>query len=136
VNRRNPINDRSVKPRIVTLAIRWIARVWGIASIGFVLLILVGELLFPHAPTPATFRDLVLLFFFPFGTCVGMILAWLWEALGGGITVGSILAFYAALRITDGRFPGGPFFALIAGPGFLFLLSWAITVDRKKTTGV
>ena len=125
------MNNPTIKPGIVTLVIRWIARVWSIASVGLVLLIAVGELVYPHAAAPATFRDLVLLFFFPFGTCVGMILAWRWEGLGGGITVGSLLAFYAALRVIDGRFPRGPYFALIAAPGLLFLLSWAITVLRK-----
>ena len=129
------MNDSRAKPPIMVLTIRWIARVWSIASIGLVLLIAVGELIYPHAPAPAAFRDLVGLFFFPFGTCVGMILAWRWEGLGGGITVGSLLAFYAALRVMDGRFPRGPWFALIAAPGILFLLSWAITLARAKQSG-
>ena len=129
------MNDSRAKPPIMVLTIRWIARVWSIASVGLVLLIAVGELIYPHAPPPTAFRDLVGLFFFPFGTCVGMILAWRWEGLGGGITVGSLLAFYAALRVMDGRFPRGPWFALIAAPGILFLLSWAITLARAKQSG-
>jgi hypothetical protein len=112
--------------------IRRIAKVWSIASIGFTLLMLVGELIAPHAPPPTALRDLLGLFFFPFGTCVGMVLAWRWEGLGGAITVGSLLAFYATLYIADGRFPRGPFFLLVAAPGFLFLLSWAITITSKK----
>ncbi len=128
------MDDGRAKPDIVTLIIRWIARIWSITTIGFVLLILAGELLLPHAPPP-TLRDLVGLFFFPFGVCVGMLLAWRWEGLGGCVAVGSLLAFYATLRIMNGRFPGGPYFALIAAPGFLFLLSWAITVARKKKRG-
>lgn len=104
--------------------IRWIARVWSVASIGFILLILAGELFSPHAPPPTALRDLLGLFFFPFGTCVGMVLAWRWEGLGGAITVGSLLAFYATLYIADGQFPRGLFFLLVAAPGLLFLLSW------------
>jgi len=126
------MNSPTVKAGSAALAIRWIARVWSIASVGFVLLIAGGELVSPHAAAPATLRDFIGLFFFPFGTCVGMILAWRWEGLGGGITVGSFLAFYAALRIMDGRFPRGPYFALVAAPGILFLLSRAITVAGKK----
>jgi hypothetical protein len=128
----NPTHEHRIKLGMVGLIIRWIARVWSIASVGFVLLILVAELLFPHAEASFTFRDLVLLLFFPFGTCVGMIVGWRWEGLGGAITVGSLIAFYAALRIMDGRFPGGPYFALVAAPGFLFLLSWATTVAWKR----
>jgi len=74
-----------------------------------------------------TFRDRVGLFFFPLGVCLGMILAWHWEGLGGGITVGSLLAFYTALRVMDGRFPRGPYFALVATPGILFLACWLLS---------
>jgi hypothetical protein len=70
------MKNSTAKVDTATRVIRWIARIWSIASIGFVLLILVGEFLFPHAPASFAFRDLVLLFFFPFGACVGMILAW------------------------------------------------------------
>lgn len=134
MNRRSPVNERGVKLGIVALTIRWVAKAWTIASIGLVLLILVGELLLPHAPLPM-FRDLAGLFFFPFGVCVGMLLAWRWEALGGAITVGSLLALYGALHIMDGRFPRGPYFALIAGPGFLFPLSSAITIATQRKKG-
>jgi hypothetical protein len=127
------MNESRAKAPIAVLTVRWIARVWSIASVGFVLLIVAGELVYPHAPPPSTFRDLVGLLFFPFGTCVGMILAWRWEGLGGGITVVSLLAFYAALRLMDGQFPRGPYFALVAAPGALFLASWAITAARKKS---
>jgi hypothetical protein len=77
------MNESGAKAPIAVLTVRWIARVWSIASVGFVLLIVVGELAYPHAPPPSAFRDLVGLFFFPFGTCVGMILAWRWEGVGG-----------------------------------------------------
>ena len=125
------MNNPTVEPGIVTLVIRWIARVWSMASVGLVLLIVVGELIYPHAPPP-TFRDLVGMFFFPFGVCVGMIVAWRWEGLGGGITVGSLLAFYVALRVINGRFPRGPWFALIAAPGILFLICWLLSRGTRK----
>jgi hypothetical protein len=93
---------------------RWIARLWSSASIGF-------------NPAQFAFRDLVGLLFFPCGVCLGMIVAWRREGLGGGITVGSLLAFYAALGVMDGRFPRGPWFALIAAPGILFLTCWLLS---------
>lgn len=96
----------TVKPRVI-FVVRRIAKIWSAASVGFALLVIAGELIYPHAPPPSTVRDLVGLFLFPFGVCVGMILAWRWEGLGGSITLGSLLGFYAALRIMDGRFPGG-----------------------------
>ena len=125
VEGRDHMKGPIAKHGIVT--IRWIARVWSIASIGFALLILIGELIYPQAPPPATLRDWVGLFFFPFGVCMGMIAAWRREGVGGGITVGSLLAFYAALRVMDGRFPRGPYFALLAAPGVLFLVCWLLS---------
>jgi len=118
------------------LIVRWIARGWSLFSLGFVALFVVGELLFPTAALPTTARDLIGLSLFPSAVSLGMILAWRREGLGGGITVGSLLAFYALLRFTDGKFPRGPYFALVAAPGALFLLSWAISRWRTNPTGV
>ena len=50
--------------------------------------------------------------------CAGLLLAWRWEALGGGIAVGCMLAA-TILR------PWVPGMALgLTLPGILFLLSW------------
>ena len=46
---RDYMKDPIAKRGSVTLIIRWIARVWSIASIGFTLLIFIGELIYPHA---------------------------------------------------------------------------------------
>jgi hypothetical protein len=101
------------------------AKVWSVASIGFLLLMFIGSGLEEgFNPAQFVFRDLAGLLFFPFGVGLGMIVAWRWEGLGGAITVGSLLAFYAALRLMDGRFPRGPWFALVAAPGVLFLVCW------------
>lgn len=127
------MKDPTVKPGIVTLVIRWMARVWSIASVGSVLLMFIGSgLAEGFSPAQLTFRDWVGLFFFPFGVCLGMIVAWRREGLGGGITVGSLLAFYAALRIMDGRFPRGPYFAILAAPGILFLVCWLLSWGMRK----
>ena len=126
------MNESSVKPPRAIRILRWAARIWSIVSIVFILLIAIGELIPPHAPPPSTLRDIVGMILFPFLTCVGMILAWRWEGLGGGITIGSVLAFYAWLGVMDGRLPRGPYFALVTGPGFLFLLLWVITAVGKK----
>jgi len=50
------------------------------------------------------------------------------------MTIGSLLVFYVALVLMDGRFPRGPFFALVAAPGILFLASWAISPRQRTKT--
>jgi len=130
------VSDPTLEPGIVTLIVRWMARAWSIASVGFILLMFIGSgLAEGFNLAQFTSRDWVGLFFFPFGVCLGMIVAWRREGLGGGIAVGSLLAFYAALRVMDGRFPRGPWFALVAAPGILFLMSWVLSA-RSPNYGV
>ena len=71
-----------------------------------------------------TLHELVLFLFFPLGVGLGMIIAWRWEGLGGGITVGSLAAFYLVHRLLSSGFPKGFGFVAMAFPGFLFLLCW------------
>jgi hypothetical protein len=111
---------------LVSSGIRWAARVWSIVSLGFMLLMIGGHIVSPTTPPPTAARDLLALFFFPTGVCVGLVVAWWREGLGGAVTVGSLLAFYLILWAFDGRFPRGPYFALVAGPGALFLLLWGL----------
>jgi len=110
-------NGRSMLSQVI----RWTARAWAVASVGLVLAFLVGEGFHPSQIKPREWLGLV---FFPVGICVGMILAWWREGLGGGVTVGSLLIFYAIHFVTAGTFPKGWAFLVFAAPGFLFLLSW------------
>ncbi len=126
------MNEPIVRPSITTLTIRWMARAWSLASVGFVLLMFIGSgLAEGFNPAQFTPRDWVGLSFFPFGVCLGIVMAWRWEGLGGSITVGSLMAFYAALWVMSSRFPDGPYFALVAAPGVLFLICWLLSRDRE-----
>jgi len=107
-----------------TRILRRIAQMWSLLSIAFVLLFVIGELFNPSGPAP-TPAEWVGLAFFPIGVVVGLVLAWRWEGIGGGTAVLSLLAFYTWEFICRGDFPGGPFFLLVAAPGFLFLIYWA-----------
>jgi hypothetical protein len=55
---------------------------------------------------------------------LGLILAWRWECVGGIVSLASLAGFYLTLFAFDQRFPRGPFFLLIALPGFFFLVAW------------
>jgi hypothetical protein len=105
-------------------ALRWTARVLSILAVGVVLLFAFGEEL-----NLARFssRDLLLFVFFPVGVCLGMVLAWRWEGLGGGMTVASLAAFYLVHRLLSAGSPRGLAFLVFAVPGFLFLVCWLWT---------
>lgn len=104
-----------------TTLVRWAARIWSLLSIAFLLLILFGEGLGNLAAITAT--EWLLLLFFPFGVLLGLILAWRWEMLGGGITMASLFLFYTAEFAISGSLADGPWFLLVAFPGLLFMIA-------------
>ena len=103
------------------LLIRWVARVWGTAIVSLVVLFALMQAATPDAPGP-TPTEWVGLLFFPVGLCAGLVLAWRWETAGGLLAVGSFLAFYTWMFVTGGRLPSGPYFAIAAVPGVLYLI--------------
>lgn len=109
-------------------ALRWSARASSILAIGIVLMFAFGEGL---NLSRFTNRELVLFVFFPLGVCLGMVVAWRWEGLGGGITTSSLAAFYLVHRLSSSGFPRGFALAVLSAPGLLFLLCWLWT--RLKT---
>jgi hypothetical protein len=113
------MENQTERQDVLTRRILWSARVWSIASVVILFLFVVGE-----GINPTSRMELLGLLFFPFGICVGMILGWWREAIGGSITVGSLLTFYVIHFITNGTLPKGWAWLVFAFPGFLFLLSW------------
>ena len=103
--------------------LRIVARVWSLLSIAFLLVMFIGEALSSPWVWP-TWSEWVGLALFPVGVTIGLVLAWWREGLGGAIAVGSLALFYLWDLIRTGTFPSGPFFLLVAAPGFLFLICW------------
>lgn len=114
-------------------AVRLIARILSVLSIGMILLIFMGEVVFPHSEAVFGVREIIALSFFPFGVIAGLILAWRRELLGGLVSIGSMAAFYLTLYLFDGRFPRGPFFLLLASPGILFMLASAAEMIQSHS---
>ena len=103
-------------------AIIWVARIWSLAAVGFVLLFLVGEVLNGQGGRP-TGAEWIGLAFWPGGVCLGLIIAWFRLGLGGVIATGSLVGFYIWYLLDRGTFPRGPYFLLVAAPGVLFLIA-------------
>jgi hypothetical protein len=95
---------------------------------GVVLLLSVGEGLYP-----AGLAEWIGLLLYPGGICLGLVVAWWREGLGGGITVGSLLAFYMLHAATAGGLPKGWAWLVLAVPGFLFLWCWKRSRDLTVT---
>ncbi len=103
----------------LTLAIRWTARAWAVVTVVIVVLLSLGEGVHPGGLT-----ELVGLVLYPGGICLGMVLAWWKEGLGGAVTVASLAGFYILYLLTRGTLPPGWAWLVLAVPGFLFLWCW------------
>lgn len=97
--------------------LKWTARAASLASLAILAAFAFGE---GGAPT---LRQAVLMVFFPFGLVGGLVLGWWRETWGGALALASLAAFYVLEVAMSGRFPGGPYFAILASPGLLFLAS-------------
>lgn len=110
------------------ILLRWSARASSIVVVAILIIFAFGEgLNLSHF----TARELLLFLFFPVGVCLGMVVAWRWEGLGGGITLTSLAAFYLVDFLMSSSFPRGYAFVVLALPGFLFLLSGLLTRSTK-----
>jgi hypothetical protein len=109
--------------------LRSLARASSVLVLAILLMFAFGEGL--HL-SRFTARELLMFLFFPLGFCVGMVVAWWREGLGGGITFASLAAFYLVDLFSSGSFPRGYAFVVLAVPGILFLLCGFRTSSRNK----
>lgn len=115
-------------------ALRWMARIWSLASLLFVLAFVIGEIFHP-SPRPPSESEWVGLALWPIGTVVGVFLAWRHEAWGAALTAACLIAFYAWGLISNAYAPAGPWFVLVAAPAFMFLLAKLSRPSRLRVTG-
>lgn len=55
--------------------------------------------------------------------------------LGGGITIGSLLSFYAAHLLLSSELPKGSFFVIFSSPGIVFLINWLLSHRKTRAKG-
>jgi hypothetical protein len=92
----------------------------------------VGE---PFPVEKITATQLLGLILFPVGLVIGFAVAWWREGLGGSITIGSLLAFYAVFTLLMHEpLSDGGWFLVFAIPAFLFLLSALLRRSRRLVT--
>jgi hypothetical protein len=125
------MNNLKNKILLITI-LRWIARIWSIASIAFLSFMLIASIVGAGEENGgfASSREVVQFLFFPLGILIGMIIAWKWEGLGGIITTGSIIVFHVFRP--DLIFEG--MFDVLAVPGLLFLACWLLSRGQQLET--
>lgn len=104
---------------------RWVARVCSLLNACLAVAFAVGE-----RGAPPTAQEWVGLAFFPIGVLIGIAIAWFREVPGSVVALASLALFYLWNWVVSRGWPGGPFFALLAAPGVLFLLA-ALLAPRR-----
>jgi hypothetical protein len=71
---------------------------------------------------PLTFKGLPpLLSVLFWAACLGLVLAWRWPVIGGALSLGGMILFFAVTIALTGGFPRALFLYLMPLPGLLFL---------------
>ena len=123
------MKDSKNQNRYVTI-IRWIARIWSILSLAFLLLFFGASIIGSIGTDTFVFKDVLQFVFFPIGLAIGLIIAWKWEGLGGIIAIASIIAFHLQMLIKLGDLDFTLIIELLAAPGILFILYWILSRKR------
>ena len=118
--------------RWITAAVRWAARISGLALVGLVLLFWIGE------GRPANILRLPMPVLLEFaGTLLmlaGFLAGWRWPALGGCTAIAGFSLFLGTELAVNGKPPGGAF-PLFLIPGVLLLISAGLQAALRKSAG-
>lgn len=112
---------------MVPVAVRWIARMWGVASALLLLAFAFGG----REHLRFTAGDAMAFLLFPVGVIAGFVIAWRRELAGGLVTVGCYLLFCLLLLARSGRWPG-IYFIIFVAPGFLHIVSSLLARRRSS----
>jgi len=112
--------------------IRWTARIWTAASLLVLSAFIFGDAESGNWPTLPQWVGLA---FFPAGTVLGFLIALRKEVLGGGIAVVSLIGIYVWRFAVAGHL-AGPWLALLAAPGLLFLIAGLLAHSRAAGCAV
>lgn len=102
-------------PSTISTILRWVARISSLGTFAIIGAFAFGE------GTP-TAKEWLILLVFPIGLLIGLLIGWWRDILGGAIAISSVAILYIIILARGSTTPG-PYFALLAVPGVLFLAS-------------
>jgi hypothetical protein len=103
--------------------VRWTARGLTVLLVGLVLVIFIGEAL-ANGFNPLHLKriEAIQMTFF-WTACLGMVLAWRWQAIGAALSLGGMILFFAVEIAARNGLPHALVLYLMLVPGILYLLS-------------
>jgi len=111
------------------VGIRWTASVLTAFLLGVVLVVFVGVTIDGgfHPLKLKGVEPIQMIFFWT--ACNGMVIAWRWQVIGGALSLGGMILFFAVEFAVRGGLPRGLLLHLMLLPGILFLVDGII---RKR----
>jgi hypothetical protein len=103
------------------VGVRRLASAWAAVNLLLIFVMLAGELGTGGSRPPA--QAWLGLALWPIGVGVGLVICWFRARVGGWLTLVCLAGFYLWNYAVTGRILRGPYFALYAAPGVLFLLA-------------
>jgi hypothetical protein len=102
--------------------VRWTARTLSALLVGLVLVMFIGVTLDGgfHPLKLKGVEPIQMVFFWT--ACIGMVIAWRWQVLGGALSLGAMILFFAVEFAVNGGLPRGLVLYLMLLPGVLFLV--------------
>ena len=113
--------------------VRWIARAGAGLTAVFILFFFLAHAV-TDGVTPLlylTARETAMMAAFA-AVWLGLVVGWKWDMVGGLLTVGGVIAFYALDYLFSGMFPRGAYFLVFALPGVLFLYCGVMEAANGK----
>lgn len=113
--------------------IRWIARIWGILILAFVLFFVLAPIFGGEESGKGlqNTSEVITFIFFPVSSVIGLSIALKWEGLGGLITTAGIIGL---LIMRFDLISNLYFISGIAPPGILYLIYWYLSKGQSETT--
>jgi hypothetical protein len=103
--------------------VRWTPRILSALLVGLVLLMFIGLSIDAGFRSPRlTGVEIAQMIFF-WTACIGMVVAWRLQEIGGALSLGGMILFFAVEFAVNNRLPRGFALYLMLLPGALFLLS-------------
>jgi len=104
------------------VGVRWTARLLTALFVGLVLVMFGGATL-EGGSTPLKLKGvepIQMVFFWI--ACIGMVIAWRWQVVGGMLSLAGMILFFAVEFAVNGRLPRGLLLYLMLLPGILFMV--------------
>jgi hypothetical protein len=128
--RRFTMRFASVPLSHLEIGVRWAARALTTVLVGLIVVMFVGVTLDGgfHPLRLKGVEPIQMIFFWT--ACIGMVIAWRWSVLGGALSFGAMILFFAVELAVNGRLPGGLVLHLMLLPGILCLVSGSLSRRR------